>query len=287
LDGFLSTLSGRKSHDYDFFNTLNWTPGGLSISIMTDTAKFLTDITQALLPTTDKATKDMVISRLPQETSRMADIFVGGYKILWDSIETLTDEKKNMDMRFYRQVRAYFDSKYTPEKQQAAERSLLEKFQKVLMGGGEPPDPTIIEQSQKDILGGENILGTTQLDGSIYTMKQLGSKIETSLKKVPESLINANAGFSELTLFYKECSDAWQEYDLLPSSPSTLRDEWRKNHPYEEAMMLFWGRLSGKETLKTTVKDVATFNAINRTLDSWRDQYQLSDQMMSQLATWK
>ena len=63
--------------------------------------------------------------------------------------------------------------------------------------------------------------------------------MDSMLKDIPDYLIKPEYGFSELTCFYAECQNKWEDLFKLKSS---LRDNWRQDHVEEEAMLLFWGK---------------------------------------------
>ena len=157
ISTLLMTVSGNRNKEYSITSMLVWEVGGLTWGVVSDASAFIADLITAAFED-DEEFKQLAINRLPSEASRLADTLVGFYKITWDVIEAATDEKAGLDIRFFRQVRAFFDENYTPEEQDKAERTLIEIIQKVLMNT-EQADPTIFENTYNDILANESKLG--------------------------------------------------------------------------------------------------------------------------------
>ena len=153
-------------------------------------------------------------------------------------------QTKDVDEEFLKQLRKWLDDNYTPEEQERIEREWSDILQKIIMGS-EIPDPTIYEECLEELhrLQQEE-LGSMGIDGRFYTLKQFGNDIESWAKKVPPDILSEPYGFSRLVSFYMACREKWQEYYELPTVPSSIRKQWRLEHPEVEIMFLFWGKYS-------------------------------------------
>jgi hypothetical protein len=276
--GILS-LSGRRRKDYSLLNTVTWKFGGLSLALMTDVSITLVDTILAAFG--NKEDKEAALAKLPSEFTRLGDTLLGFYKVTWDLIETATDEKAGLDTRYLRQVRAWVDSNYTPEQVDKAERTVIEKFQKVL-AGAEQPDPTMLEKALDSIYTEQQKLGEIQANGSRFQVKDFASKVDSATKDVPENLLDKDFGFTDLTLFYLDCKDAWRDYELLSTIDPSVRRNWRLTHPEEEAMMLFWGKVSKSEYTKGS-RDGQEIVSL---MHSWTVQYSITEDMHPKWSGW-
>jgi hypothetical protein len=266
LSSALMALSGRRRKEYTLINTLTWQFGGLSFGIARDATTFLNDM--LLAAAGDEVDKQRVLSALPQEASRLGDVLVGFYRITFDTLEALTDEKAGLDIRYMRKIRAFFDKTYTPQEQDKAERTVVEAAQKIIMGS-EAPDPIVFEKAQDTLKQDEDKLGTISAIGQSYTLQQFGGDIDKTFTNIPDFLVIEEAGWSDLVMFHAQCSDAWKEYDELPTTPSKIREDWRLTHPEEEAMMLFWGKLSKSIHRRGSTAGNETMTLLR----SWWDRY--------------
>lgn len=230
----LSLITGRPRQAYSPLTMLEWAPGGLAIGGMVDAVNVLVDIKKAVIEG-DSAAATRVINQLP----RTAETFIPFYKTLLDSIETAADVKK-IDAYALRLIRAAIDENYTPEQMEDLERSLYGMFQHALFAG-EPLDPSAFDTMLDDLEEAQNRLGEMGDDGRFYTLTQLASALRVVEKTWPKDMLTEEFGLSELAEFYFECESLWEEYDALPSQPTSVRADFRDNHPEVDAAMFFWG----------------------------------------------
>ena len=267
LSQLLMSISGRRRKEYSLTEIFTWELGGLNFSLARDVTSFLGDLVTAAFG--DAESKDRVLSKLPSETSRLGDTLVGGYRILMDTLEAWTDERQGIDVRFLRQVRAFFDENYTPEQQEAASRTLVEKFQHMLTGAPDI-DPTVIEQAQRDLILEEQKLGTIDLLGNFYTINNFGNRIEALLKPVPDFMVTDGYGFSDLVIFYDQCRDDWGPLYKLPPNQ---RNDWRRANPEAEAELIFWGKY-GKSVFS---RGSTGGKGVRSLLNTWVQMYGITE----------
>uniref|UniRef100_A0A6M3KKP8 Uncharacterized protein n=1 Tax=viral metagenome TaxID=1070528 RepID=A0A6M3KKP8_9ZZZZ len=271
-----ASLTNRDRKEYSIVNTITWGFGGLGVGLASDVFNFLSDSMLAAFGS--KEDKERVISRLPTEATRLGDVLVGFYGLLMDTLEVALDEEKGIDIAFLRKVRSMLDENYTPEEREKANRNVIEMVQKILFKA-DAPDPILFEQVQLDLLGAETQIGTIGLDGSFFTLGDYASKAQSSLDKIPDYIVDDNAGFSDLFLFYYASKSSWDELYALPS---TQREDWRKAHVEEEAMLLFWEKYSKSVFNKGT----SEANQVHSLLRMWFDIHGIDRSKHQQWSSW-
>jgi len=269
-------LSGRERREYGIVDMLTWDIGGLALGVTHDLFDFLADIVQAAAGTDEM--KEAAIDRLPRDAHRFGDMFIFGYREILDIFETMTDTT-GLDMYYIRRLRGWLDENYTPEELDKIDRTAFEKFQHILAGTN-PPDPGVYEQALLDLVDLETRLGTKDDEGRYYTLKQFGGNIATIVKPLPPDMVSEDYGFSELVVFYAECSQRWEP---LYNLPSEARDDWREAHITEEAMLLFWGKYS--ESVFTVGSP--QWEEARKLLTIWFDYYNIDKTKHPAFATWE
>lgn len=243
FSSFWRGLTGRERNPYDPFSILTqWTFGGLAVGVVTDFITFLNDLSTAANPVNDEETRRSAISRLPREFKRLMETNVPFYKRaidIWASIVDTSDP----DMYWFRQLLTKFYEDYTPEELEKLDMETWEQWRKAILGA-EPEDPTIFEKLQDGLQENRDMLGTMGADGRFYTLRDYGNRVASLTKGMPDIFISDYVGSHPLDIFYKDCEAQWEEYYTLPTTPSSVRRNWREAHPEEEAMMLFWGKFS-------------------------------------------
>jgi hypothetical protein len=236
--------------------------GGLSLGLVQDVQGALGDIINACTGTDDM--KERALNTLAYELPRLADTFVGFYKITMDIVEAATDVP-NIDRNFLRQVRALIDKDYTPEQQEAAKWDLVERLQHIF-ADSPGRDETQYEKIMTGLTEAEARLGTRDAQGKFYTLSQLDGDIESMTKPLPSQMVSEDYGFSPLVIFHRQCADDWAEYYAMPTytkQDAAARLAYRQTHLDVEAMMLFWGKykrpveglaMSQLEELRNTMK---------------------------------
>jgi len=237
-DSFASFIFGRRRKDYNPLSMLTWEIGGLSLGLVQDIFGLVGDLINACVGTDEE--KERALNALPSIISRFGDTFIGFYRIGMSIIEAAYDTPK-LDVGFLRKVRALIDKDYTPEEQEKAEWTLLEKLQHIF-ADSPGQDETQFEQIMKSITEAEDKLGTRDVLGKFYTLRQFDGDLNTLTKPLPDAFISEEYGMSKLVVFHKTCSDAWAEYYALPTIDPEVRMNYRRANLDVEAMLLFWGK---------------------------------------------
>ena len=237
-DSFASFIFGRRRKDYNPLSMLSWEIGGLSLGLVQDIFGLVGDLINACVGTDEE--KERALNALPSIISRFGDTFIGFYRIGMSIIEAAYDTPK-LDVGFLRKVRAWIDKDYTPEEQEKAEWTLLEKLQHIF-ADSPGQDETQFEQIMKSITEAEDKLGTRDVLGKFYTLRQFDGDLNTLTKPLPDAFISEEYGMSKLVVFHKTCSDAWAEYYALPTIDPEVRMNYRRANLDVEAMLLFWGK---------------------------------------------
>jgi hypothetical protein len=272
-------ITGRKRNPYDPMNILfGWTFGGLFVGIAIDITSVVAHTAQALWPLTDDETRDIALSSIPQELERNFDTLVPFYRRTLDIIEASVG-KEHLDRNLFRKLRALVDDKYTPEELEELDMSTWEKIRKAILGG-QVPDPTKLEDAMRSAEEAEAKLGAREMGGEYYTLTDYAGVMGQISKTIPDILITEQEGWSPLALFYKECEAHWVE---LEKTPSRDRDEWRKNHVLEEAMLLFWGRYNKSVFARNSEEG----EEVVELLDTWFDIYDIDMYKHKHWADWK
>jgi hypothetical protein len=270
VGALLSGLTGKKKNPYDPFNVLfGWTFGGLFVGIASDLTKLIGDVGTVINPMNDdKEGKALAWAKIPQEVTRMGSSVVPFYSQILNVLEAMTD-RKNVDIEAIRKLRALIDDNYTPQEQDNLNMDLWEKIRKAVLGG-DPIAPEFLEKAMQNIDDNELKLGTRDAIGGYYTLGKLAGSISSGLRDIPDALITEQEGFSPLVLFYKECEAQWAELFILPSSD---RAQWRLDHPYEEAMLLFWEKYDKSVFTKGSKEG----EEITNLLSTWFDVYNIDE----------
>lgn len=136
----------------------------------------------------------------------------------------------------------------------------------------------------KELTAAEAKLGTIQASGDYYTLREFGYDIARLTKfppdytiPIPDYMITEGAGYPELVIFYKESEALWAEYEQLTNKPTSVRREYRSNHPEVEARLLFWGKYSFKDSVFTQGSPEA--EEIISLILMWFDQYDIDRRM--------
>ena len=104
--------------------------------------------------------------------------------------------------------------------------------------------PGTIEITRAQLALLEARLGEMNEIGEFYTLREYSYDIAELTEPIPDLFINEDEGFSKLVIFYKECEVRWKDLYILPTQPISIRENSRKIHLEEEAMLLFWGKYS-------------------------------------------
>jgi hypothetical protein len=274
-------LSGKKRNPWDIWSILlGWQAGGLYIGVIGDLTTFVKDLTTAVL-SRDMTDKELAFNKLNSEVVSLTETFVPLYRTIIDMVDVAFGVEA-VDKRALRNLRALIDKDYTPEQTDKQLMNFWEISRKVLLGQ-KIPEPEAFEKMMTDLKDSQDKLGMIDADGSIYTLNKFGSHITTLTKDLPPYYVDKEEGFTDLVLFYKDCEASWEEYYKLPSDPSYIRTNWRREHPEEEAMLLFWGKLSKSVY---TNKDIE-WKEVSKLISDWSSVYETTSMMHSKFASWE
>lgn len=278
VDQLFQVVTGRRRNPYFVLNILfGWQFGGLFVGIAQDLSKAIGNIFTVINPITEEEDKNWALSQLPTAIERLGDTLIPFYRRAFDAAEAAIG-KEHLDRSWIRKGRALLDKDYTPQELDEIDRNLWEKIRKFALGG-EVPDPTKLQTVMENLEEAETRLGTQDATGRYYTIGNYGSAIASQTKSIPNALVSDQEGFEPKVLFYKECEAQWAE---LYTTPSTQRNEWRKEHVLEEAMLLFWEKYS------KSVFDKGTPEAeqVKHLLKMWFDVYDVDKYSHSHWADW-
>ena len=176
--------------------------------------------------------------------------------------------------------------------------------------------PSTVEITRTQLAILEARLGEINKMGKIYTLQEFGYDIAKLTKDTPDLFLNEAEGFSKLVLFYKDCEKEWKlydvlpgdmestiadiaeklygsdgywlagvlwlQYDELPSTPtSSIRTEYRLDHPKVDASLLFWGKVDRSVSRRGSSEG----DEVMRLLRLWWAQYGIERNMRPK-ATW-
>lgn len=277
ISEWLRDITGKKRRAYYPFDIIQWELGGLAIGAAVDLGNLVWTTVRAFDMTRPEEERLIDAQKLPALITSNLDTFVPFYRILADSADAISDYR-NFDTQGFRHFVSTFFSQWTPEELDKMERNLYERFQRGFFGG-EVADPTAFEKSRMMLAEKQGELGTAEADGRAYTLRDFAGVIREYTKGVPDSLISEEAGFSELVVFYKDCESAWEELETIPSNK---RDDWRREHIEEEAMLLFWGRYS-RSVFSLNSRE---WKEVRRLLQIWAEYYGIDWRMHEKFADW-
>ena len=279
ISQMFATLTGRRRNPYDPLNILfGWQFGGLFVGIAQDVSILIGDLATIINPNATEEDKQFALNRIPRAVSRIPETLIPFLRRGIDIAETLLS-KKNIVAYGVRQLIAMLDEKYTPEELEEIERNLWEQIRKAVLGG-EVQDPAKLQVAMENIEVAETKLGTMDVMGRFYTLGDFGNEIASLTRDIPTVLVTEQEGYTPRVLFYKDCEAQWAELFTLPSNE---RDDWRKDHVLEEAMLLFWERY--KRPVFTA--GIPEAEEVKSLLLMWFDRYEIDKSMHGWWATWE
>ncbi len=276
-------LTGRKRNPWNPLNILlGWQFGGLFVGIAQDVSKFFINVGALINPFSDDDSKDRAWGEIPMALERIPETLVPFFRRATDIGEIIITEVTDKDVKLrhmVRLMRGWLDENYTPAELDELDMSLWEKVRKAILGG-QPADLTTLEQTMKDIDEAEGKIGSMSPTGKFYTVGDYGRQLSSLIKDTPNALINEQEGFSPLALFYVDSEAQWAELYTLPSDE---RDDWRKTHLEEEAMLLFWEKYSRSVFFSGTPEG----ERLKSLLQMWFDQYGIDRAMHKEWSSWQ
>ena len=281
FSGFWKGLTGRKRNPYDPMNILSqWTFGGLFVGSMIELTDLIGDAVIAVTPWTDPTLREQAQGRMPGRLSDLGELLVPFYRRvidIWAALEDTPDQ----DVYWLRKMRELWDETYTEEELEKLDMTLWEKMKKAVLGAT-PTDPDVLEKAQTALQEARDRLGTRDVTGKYFTLRDYGNTVASLTKGFPDIFTSSYSGSHELDIFFKDCEAQWEEYYLLPTSPSSIRKDWRLAHPEEEAMMLFWGKFSQSVFPMGSLE----WEEVAGALLLWFSQYRIDQTMHPEWANW-
>ena len=276
------SLSGRERNPYDPFSILTqWTFGGLFVGAMQDVTELIRDAGMVVNIWGDETQREQAKGRLPGKLSDLAEMLVPFYRRvidIWAAFEDTPDQ----DVYWLRKMREQWEEAYTVDELEKLDMTLWERMKKATLGAN-PPDSDAWEKSQKSMLESRDLLGTRDMQGRYYTLKNHGRVVASTTAGFPDIFVSDYAGSHELDIFFKDCEAQWKEYYSLPSSPSTIRKDWRLEHVEEEAMMLFWEKFGQSVFSPGSLE----WEEVARLLLMWFSIYHIDQTMHKEWANWE
>ena len=176
--------------------------------------------------------------------------------------------------------------------------------------------PGIVEITRTQLALLEARLGEINKMGEFYTLREFSYDIAELTEPVPDFFINEAEGFSKLVIFHKDCEKEWEAYDVLPldmessiaiiaerlygsdgylearvlwlqydelpSTPTSVRTEYRVAHPEVDASLLFWG----ESTSSVFRKGTEGWEQVSNLLLTWFNDYRIDQRMHPAFADW-
>jgi len=281
ISQFISLTAGWKRRAYSPMSILQYQLGGLAVGIAQDLGELVAAIFTYLDTSADDDDKARALGTIPILLDRAADTLVPFYSNIIAAIAVMMGkEDMGIDTAF-RELRAILDDKYEAPEIEEIERTLWEKIRKAVLLG-EVEDPTNYEEMFKAVQEQRDELGNFDAQGRRYTTQDFGNFIQSQMKIAPDDIWTDRYGWNPLVVFYAECCDAWQPLLEMPSQPASLKQDWRKSHVEEEAMLIFWGKYSTSVFTKQSKEG----RDILKLLDTWSSYYGIEDRMMPK-AGWR
>lgn len=282
FSGLWKGLTGRKRNPYDPMNILTqWTFGGLFVGSMIELTKLIGDSATAITPWGDPLLREQAQGRLPGELSDLSEMLVPFYRRIID-IWAAFEDTPDQDVHWLRQMKKLWDDTYTEDELEKLDMSLWEKMKKAVLGA-EPTDPDILDKAQVKMQESRDMLGTRDIIGKYYTVVNHATVMASLTREFPDIFTSEYSGSHDLDIFFKDCEAQWEEYYTLPSSPSSFREQWRIEHPEEEAMMLFWGKFSSS---KAPIGSPVSLEIASLLL-YWFNLYGITQEMHPYWANWE
>lgn len=275
---WLKALTGKERRAYNALEIIQWQLGGLAIGVGIDVTEMFGAIWTVLDVTASEEDRDRALGALPGLVERNAQVLVPFYRYTIDAIEAAAGVEDIGVHSGIRKLRGMLDKDYTPTEIEEKERTLWEAIRHAVLGS-EPQDPTEFQDIQTSLRDNEARLGELDATGRYYTIGDFGNQIASSTRPLPDYSILEEYGFSSMVVFYMESSGKWEELYKLPS---TRRNAWRKEHIYEEAMLLFWEKYSSS----VFVKGSPEAEEIMSLLRMWFDLYGIDRYKHGHWADW-
>lgn len=276
-------VTGRERNPWNPLNILfGWQFGGLFVGIAQDVTKFVGNIATILNPVASDDDKDFAWGEIPMAMERIPETLVPIFRRAADVAEIVVTEVtgKEVKMRHLaREMRGLLDKNYTPAALDDLDRNFWDNAKKGILGA-ETPDITSIEQAMKDIDDAQGKLGTMDVVGRYFTLGDFGSVVSSKTRDIPDVLVSEQEGFTPITLFYRDCETQWDELYKLPSDK---RNDWRKEHVLEEAMLLFWEKYQSSVFSRGTRES----EEVKALLQQWFDYYEIDRSMHREWTSWQ
>jgi hypothetical protein len=239
-------FSGEEENPYDMIaNVFGWTVGGVFMSTNTAVFDLVGSLVAILNPGTPKNIKDIEASSMPTKLRKVTGM-IPSFMGLVSIVDALLGVE-GVDKYGIRLVRSLLDKEYTPEKLEKIERDAFDVFKKVIFQI-KTKTPDSFMKDRKKLQEAKGMLGSLDAKGAVYTLKQYGGLIESTIgstdskeRMSPQSIQDLLPGYN-IAAFYSTYQKDTIEYEKIPDADTKGKENWRKTHLEAEAMMLFWGK---------------------------------------------
>lgn len=210
-------ITGEDRNSYEPFSIFGATQiGGLVFGIPMDMFEAGGHFILAVNPLNSaeerKAAADRFISTTP---TRFADSELFFYRIFMDYVDLFAGVK-NADMYVVKKIRDFLDKEYEARDPDKVDRNTLDVMRKLMIS----TDVTLTEAEEVRTKLDEDVklLGTPNVIGDYYTLKEYGSDLNTHFGKKSNDTLKEALKDNPLGLFYLDCRDDWKELIAMPAT---------------------------------------------------------------------
>ena len=278
VGAYLEELFGREYRSYWLFDILWSEVGGLALgSINEFMAGFpiVASLIDPMVPEEEKEKQWRSFVKWMRKTSSMS---VPLLKNFLQTAEAWKGYDEDVDWVIMERMRGWIDSNYEPEEVEKLEYTLMEAVRKALFNTP-LPDPLVIERAQQELPEWEARIGQTNPQtGDIYTLGNYLADVRRLTDGIPLDMISEEEGFSELTQFAVDYLAIERRFNMLPTDDKS-REQFRKDHPFYDAMMIFWDRYHKSVHPPQEVLDL---------LYTWHQEFQINPKVAHrQFTNWR
>ena len=277
---YMEELTGRRYKSYWVGDIMWWELGGLAIGGFNDLLLTAKETALIIDPAVDTDERGKAAYRLVKALHRSAEMTVPFYRNFISTLEAATGYD-GIEVKGAGMLREILDSNYTQPQVDKLEYSLLEKMTKALYDAT-PPDPLVVESAYQTLQESREKVGMVDPQtGQTYSLSNFLGDVRSQTKGVPRDMIVEENGFDTLAVFAMDYLDYLDEFDDLPTR-GNAREQYRKDNPLFEAMMLFW------ERYEKTVLPASQAGSLVETSKVWDATYDIDPQVArKRFANWQ
>jgi len=255
ISSYLRELYGRPYRSYWIGDIMYWEMGGLIIGAVNQLGGGFQAMATALDPTTEEDERWRAVRAVTKFfLSEAPKLFIPFATNLLESLEAgamrghLPEGVVDYDLRAYQAIRSAFDDKYTPSEIEVLEIELMDAILKGVFATP-PPELDRVVEAVNYLNERKGELGVVYTDkpgkvGQIYEMGNFLSDVDSYIRNqnIPRDMVTADVGFEPLVEFALDFLYLLDEFYEIPTSPAKLRNDWRKDNPEFELLLIFWER---------------------------------------------